>query len=166
VEAAVESWLTIRTGVDADLAELQRIYRAASLSNDGDAPALLAQPEFLVFTGDGLASGRTLIAVAAGPGGGTVTGFATTADASPPDEAAGAELEDLFVDPGWQRRGIARHLVQQIVIVAREAGHRRLWVTGNTHALAFYRAVGFIRTGHVATTLGTGVRLSLDIGTP
>src|SRR5262249_30679337 len=46
----VESGLAIRTAVAADLPALQQVYRAASLSNAGDAPMLLARPEFLVFT--------------------------------------------------------------------------------------------------------------------
>jgi GNAT superfamily N-acetyltransferase len=125
---------------------------------------LLARPEFLVFTGEGVASGRTLIAAAGRPGEDTVVGFATIAAAHGHGE--GAELEDLFVDPDWRRRGIARHLVRQIVTPAFDAGHPRLRVTGNPHALAFYRAVGFIQTGQVPTALGTGLRLSLDTRAP
>jgi GNAT superfamily N-acetyltransferase len=165
VEVAVEPWLTIRTAAQTDLAELQRIYRAASLSNDGDAPALLARPEFLVFAGEGVASGRTLIAMADGPAGRTATGFATIAVTTPQDADAGAELEDLFVDPQWRRRGIAHHLLDQIVVIARDTGHRRLWVTGNHHALPFYRAVGFLDTDQVTTALGVGTRMSLDVET-
>jgi len=166
VEIAVEAWLTVRTAVPSDLEDLRRIYRAASLSNEGDAPALLERPEFLVFEGDGVASGRTLIAMADGPAGGTATGFATITTPAALHPGAGAELDDLFVDPRWRRRGIARHLVHQIVVMARDGGHQRLWVTGNHHALPFYRAVGFLRTGQVATALGSGVRMSLDVGTP
>lgn len=155
----VEPWLTIRTGVDADLPALQQIYRAASLSNAGDAPMLLARPEFLVFTGEGLTSGRTLIAAADRPDEDTVVGFATIA--ADQNHGEDAELEDLFVDPNWRRRGIARHLVRHIVTLAHDAGHPHLWVTGNPHALAFYRAAGFTQAGQVPTPLGTGLRLSL-----
>src|SRR5664280_1646357 len=52
----------IRTALPADLPQLQRVYRASSLSNAGDAPHLLAHPEFLVFRGDGIAGGRTRLA--------------------------------------------------------------------------------------------------------
>jgi GNAT superfamily N-acetyltransferase len=156
----VESGLVIRTAVAADLPALQRVYRAASLSNAGDAPMLLARPEFLVFTGDGIAAGRTLVAVAGPPGNDRVVGFATVA----PGQDDGPELEDLFVDPDWRRRGIARHLVRQIVNTAHETGHRRLWVTGNPHALAFYLAVGFVQVDQISTALGTGLRMSLDLG--
>src|SRR5262245_12661178 len=100
---------------------------------------LLARPEFLAFSGDGIAAGRTLVAVARPSGNDRVVGFATVASGEDDDP----ELEDLFVDPAWRRRGIARQLVQQIVNTARKSGHRRLWVTGNPHALDFYLAAGF-----------------------
>jgi GNAT superfamily N-acetyltransferase len=152
-----EPGLAIRTAVAADLPSLQQVYRAASLSNAGDALTLLARPEFLVFTGEGIAGGRTL--VASPPGRDRVVGFATVAAG----QDDGPELEDLFVDPDWRRRGIARHLVRQVVNTARDTGHRRLWVTGNPHALAFYLAVGFVQTDQVSTALGTGLRMSLDL---
>ena len=154
-----EAGLAIRTAVAADLPALQQVYRAASLSNAGDAPLLLARPEFLVFTGDGIADGRTLVAVAGQADDDRVVGFATVA--SGPDD--GPELEDLFVDPAWRRRGIARRLVRRIVDTARESGHRRLWVTGNPHALAFYLAAGFVEIGQISTTLGTGLRMCIDL---
>lgn len=154
-----ESGLAIRTAVAADLPALQQVYRAASLSNAGDAPMLLARSEFLVFTGEGIAPGRTLVAVAGPPGNDRVVGFATVGSG----RDGGLELEDLFVDPDWRRRGIARRLVRQIVATARDAGHRRLWVTGNPHALAFYQAVGFVQVDQITTALGTGLRMSLDL---
>jgi GNAT superfamily N-acetyltransferase len=155
----VEPGLAIRTAVAADLPALQQVYRAASLSNAGDAPLLLARPEYLVFAGEGIAAGRTLVALAGPPGGRRIVGFATLAAS----QGDGFELEDLFVDPGWRRRGVARHLVQQIGDAAREGGGRRLWVTGNPHALGFYLAVGFVQTEQVSTELGTGMRMSLEL---
>lgn len=149
----------IRTAVAADLPELRRVYQAASLSNAGDAPLLLARPEFLVFAGDGIAEGRTRLADAGPQGNSQVAGFVTVAV----DQDGGLELEDLFVDPGWRRRGVARRLVADVVTTARAAGHRSLLVVGNPHALAFYRAVGFVEIDRVATVLGTGLRLRLDL---
>jgi GNAT superfamily N-acetyltransferase len=156
----VESGLAVRIAIAADLPALQQVYSAASLSNAGNAPMLLARPEFLVFTGDGIAAGRTLVAVAGPPGTDRVVGFATVTAGQDDDP----ELEDLFVDPDWHRRGIARRLVWQVADTAREAGHRRLWVTGNLHALAFYLAVGFVQVGQVSTALGSGLRMYLDLG--
>jgi hypothetical protein len=39
-----------------------------------------------------------------------------------------------------------------------------MWVVGNPHALAFYLAAGFVQTEQVATALGDGLRMSLDLG--
>ncbi|GAA4413655.1 hypothetical protein GCM10023168_36610 [Fodinibacter luteus] len=150
---------TIRTAVPADLPELRRVFRAASLSNPGDAPLLLAHPEFLDFTGDGVAAGRTRVAEGDAQGVGRILGFATVADV----DAGDGELEDLFVDPQWHRRGIADRLLRDAVEALRESGRRRLWVVGNPQALAFYRAVGFTGGESVATELGVGLRLHLDV---
>jgi GNAT superfamily N-acetyltransferase len=144
-----------RTAVAADLPALQRVYRAASLSNAGDAPILLSRPEFLVFAGDGIADGRTRVALA----GDRIVGFATVVTG----EDGRLELEDLFVDPDWRRRGIARELVRELAGNARERGHARLWVTGNPHAEAFYRAAGFVEIERISTELGTGLRMALEL---
>lgn len=146
---------TIRTAVPADLPELRRVFRAASLSNPADAPLLLAHPEFLHFTGEGVSEARTRVAEAAG----RIMGFATVTEVDGGD----VELEDLFVDPPRHRRGVARSLVVDAVEALGESGHRRLWVVGNPQALAFYRAVGFIGGHTVATELGAGLRLHLDV---
>jgi len=148
----------IRTAVAADLPELQRVFRAASLSNAHDAPLLLARPEYLVFAGDGIQAGRTRVAVDETAPDGQVLGFATvvTGDHGEPD------LEDLFVDPPSQRRGIARRLVLDAIRAARESGHAHLFVTANPHALAFYGSVGFVDVGPVTTELGSGRRMRRD----
>jgi ribosomal protein S18 acetylase RimI-like enzyme len=152
--------LVIRTAVVSDLPELQRVFRAASLSNERDAPLLLAHPEFLVFAGDGIADARTRAAIGTTEGDGRVLGFATVVV----DGYGELELEDLFVDPPAQRRGIARRLVLDAVSRARDSGHPHLFVTANPHALAFYRSVGFVDVGQVTTELGTGTRMRLDTG--
>src|SRR5262245_57025808 len=153
-----EPALTIRTAVAADLPALQRVYRAASLSNAGDAPMLLARPEFLIFAGDGIPTGGTRVAVADSPDGEHIVGFATVAMGED-----GPELEDLFVDPDWRRLGIARRLVQDAARTVHGMGHRYLWVIGNPHALAFYLAAGFVEKDRVATEFGTGLRMCLDL---
>jgi GNAT superfamily N-acetyltransferase len=88
-----------------------------------------------------------------------VVGFASLADVS----SESLELEDLFVDPHWHRHGIGRSLVADLIETARRSGRRRIEVTGNPHALAFYRSVGFVEIGEVATDLGPAPRLRLDL---
>ncbi|WP_238009935.1 GNAT family N-acetyltransferase [Dactylosporangium sp. AC04546] len=162
--------MRIRTAIAADLPALRHVYREASLSNPADAPLLLARPEFLYFGGEHVAAGRTWVAEED-----RIAGFATLTDGPELEDLVaggpelgnhvngGPELEDLFVDPARHRRGIASALVRHVAGVARAAGHRRLWVTGNEQALAFYRAAGFVLVGEVPTELGTGLRMVLDL---
>ena len=144
----------IRLGAPADLAGASSVYRRASLSNAGDRDNLLAHPEYLILGPEGLAEGRTHVA----DEGGSLVGFATWA------ETAGiVELEDLFVDPGSMRRGIATALVSRIAEVLRARGVERLEVTANPHALGFYRAVGFVDCGVAETDFGAAPRMVLAI---
>jgi len=144
----------IRLGVPEDLSAASDVYRSASLFNASDRDNLLAHPEYLVLGPRGLAEGRTHVAEEAG----SLVGFATWA------EADGIfELEDLFVDPGWMRRGIATALVSRIVNVLRAQGAERLEVTANPHALGFYSAVGFIDCGVAETDFGTAPRMALAL---
>jgi GNAT superfamily N-acetyltransferase len=73
------------------------------------------------------------------------------------------ELEDLFVDPNWRRRGVATALVNRIAQVLRARGVERLEVTANLHALGFYRVAGFIDCGVAATVFSTAPRMVLAI---
>jgi len=144
----------IRLGVPADLSAATGVYRRASLSNAGDRDNLLAHPEFLILGPEGLAEGRTYVAEEDG----SVVGFATWAEAD-----GSFELEDLFVDPGWRRRGIAIALVGRIVDVLRARGAEFLEVTANPHAREFYSAAGFTDCGVAETEFGAAPRMRLAI---
>jgi ribosomal protein S18 acetylase RimI-like enzyme len=144
----------IRLGTAADLAAASDVYRRASLSNTGDRDNLLAHPEYLILGPEGLAEGRTHVAEEDG----SVVGFATWA------ETAGTiELEDLFVDPDYMRRGIAAALVNCIAEILRVRGAERLEVTANPHAMGFYRAAGFTDCGVAETNFGAAPRLMLAL---
>jgi GNAT superfamily N-acetyltransferase len=144
----------IRLGTPADLAGLADVYRRASLSNPGDRDRLLAHPEHLVLEPEGLAEGRTQVAEE----GGSVVGFATWAETDD-----GMELEDLFVDPKWMRRGIATALVNCIADVLRSRGADTLEVTASPDALGFYHAVGFVDIGVAETAFGSAPQLLLRL---
>ena len=144
----------LRLGVPADLPAATEVYRSASLSNAGDRDNLLAHPEHLILRPEGLAEGRTYVAEEDG----SLVGFVTWI------EAGGTmELEDLFVHPGWMRRGIATALVNHIAGVLRARGVQRLEVTANPHALGFYNAAGFIDCGVAETDFGAAPRMVLAI---
>ena len=145
----------IRLGTPADQPACADVYRRASLSNAGDRDNLLAHPEYLILGPEGLAEGRMYVAEEDG----SVVGFATWAA-----QADGTiELEDLFVDPDWRRRGIATALVSYVVGVLRARGVRCLEVTANPHAEGFYSAAGFIDCGVAETVFGASARKRLTI---
>ena len=144
----------IRPGVAADLPAVTDVYRSASLANAGDRDNLLAHPEHLILGPDGLAEGRTHVAEENG----SVVGFATWIEAD-----GIVELEDLFVAPGWMRRGIATALVNRITDVLLARGVECLEVTASPHALGFYRAIGFIDRGVAKTDFGTAPRMALSL---
>ena len=92
-------------------------------------------------------------------------GFATWAET-----AGTVELEDLFVDPGDRRRGIAAAPVSLIADVLRARATERLEVTANPrhpHARGFYRAAGFVdcgvEEGVEETEVGGAPRMALAI---
>ena len=116
----------------------------------------MANPETLDFDATPIREGRTRVALDDG----RVVGFATT-------RVVGdiVELDDLFVDPEWMRRGVARTLVSDTVGVVRAAGSTRIEVTANSHALDFYGAVGFVADGRTSTQFGVGIRMHLDVET-
>jgi GNAT superfamily N-acetyltransferase len=147
--------VVIRDSVPADLDALRDVYRRSSLSNDGDRASLLAHPEVLEFPGPALVDGRTRVAVADD---GRLVGFATTLIAGD-----AAELDDLFVDPGWMRRGIGRALVLDAIEIARDRGAGRVEVTANPHALVFYQRAGFTVDYEVRTRFGPGSRMHVDV---
>jgi predicted N-acetyltransferase YhbS len=140
-----------------DMPALRRVFRDASLSNAGDRAVLLAHPDALELADTAVRERRTRVATA----GGEVVGFATVADAD-----GGMELEDLFVDPAWMRRGVGRALIWDVGRIGRDRGVERVVVTGNPHARAFYESVGFVEDGETTTAFGPGLRMHLDLGRP
>lgn len=145
----------IRLGTPADLPACAEVYRRASLSNVGDRDNLLAHPEYLILSPDGLSEGRMYVAEEDG----SVVGFATWAASA----SGTVDLEDLFVDPDWRRRGIATALVSHVVDVLRARGVRCLEVTANPHAEEFYTAAGFVDCGVAETAFGAAPRKRLTI---
>ena len=148
--------ILIRDTVPGDMTVLRDVFRRSSLSNDGDRANLLANPEVLVLPDLAVREGRTRAAVADG----VIVGFATWLGAG--DGAV--EIEDLFVDPGWMRRGTGRALVLDLIAIARGRGIDRVEVTANQHALAFYEKAGFAVYREEATRFGPAPRMRLDVG--
>lgn len=141
---------TIRLAEPSDAATLRVIFREASLGNPADRDALLANPEALVW--DSALIERAVVVVAC-EGGTRPLGFATALPSG-----AEWEVDDLFVAPDQQRRGLGRALLEDLVERARAAGAIALAVTGNPHAAAFYLAAGFVEIGRAQTRFGGAPR--------
>jgi GNAT superfamily N-acetyltransferase len=90
---------------------------------------------------------------------GSVVGFATWAET----DGGSIELEDLFVDPKWMRRGIATALVNCVCDVLRSRGAGTLEVTASPDALGFYRAAGFVDIGVAQTAFGRAPHMRLTL---
>lgn len=135
---------------------LSGVYRRSSLSNEGDRPKLLAHPGTLEFSDLAVREGRTRAADAEGE----IVGFASWLGGGD-----AFEIEDLFVEPGWMRRGIGRALVLDMIAIAiaRGRGIGRVEVTANPHALAFYERAGFVVYREVVTRFRTAPRMRLDV---
>lgn len=147
---------SVRSAVPSDLGVVRDIYRLASLSNENDREVLLRNPQAMLWSEDGITSGRTRVAIDHAS---QIVGFATNAIIG-----SGAELEDLFVDPGYRRRGIATLLVKDAVERARHSGFDRLEVTANPHAAEFYASAGFAWVADTDTEFGPAPRLSRPTG--
>jgi len=146
--------ITIRTAQAADVEDLRALFRRSSLANDGDRAMLLANPEALEpNVVNSVREERTRAAIVDG----RIVGFATMLRVG---EAF--ELEDLFVDPGFMRRGVGLALVRDAAATALGQGVSRIEVTANPHALAFYAQAGFVDDGIAETQFGPAPRMRLD----
>jgi ribosomal-protein-alanine N-acetyltransferase len=91
------------------------------------------------------AAPRRIAFVAARPQPGSILGFAV-ASLLPPQ----AELETIAVVPESQRRGLGKRIFQALAAELKTAGANELMLevrASNQPALAFYEALGFVKTG-------------------
>jgi GNAT superfamily N-acetyltransferase len=146
---------SVRRATLDDLAALRDIYRRASLSNVNDREAVLSSPDSLEWEDEALAAGQTRVAVDEH---GRILGFATVIPLE-----VGLELEDLFVDPDFMRRGVATQLMTVLVDEAARAGAPWIQVTANPHAADFHASAGFVAVDRVQTRFGAAPRLRLKI---
>jgi GNAT superfamily N-acetyltransferase len=143
------SGFSFRLALPSEKLELEQLQTRASLANDGDRDALLAHPDAIEVPAEQIAGGRVFVSECEG----AIVGFA----AIEPRDDGNTELDGLFVDPGMQRRGIAKSLIEHCVEVARNKGSTAIHVVGNPHAAEFYSACGFEVMGTAETRFGPGI---------
>jgi GNAT superfamily N-acetyltransferase len=149
------SKIVIRAAVMAELQALEAVQLRASLTNDGDREALLANPDAIRIPLEQLAAGRVFIAELNGE----TLGFS----AIEPRVDGQTELDALFVEPKIRRHGVGRLMVEYCAEVARKQGSTALHVIGNPHAAGFYLACGFEQTGTTQTRFGVGLQMRKEL---
>jgi ribosomal protein S18 acetylase RimI-like enzyme len=147
---------SLREATLADHRDLEVVFRKASLSNENDRGFLLRHPEWLALSELGIREGRMRLATNQEN---VIVGFATFLI-----NDGVAELEDLFVDPEHQRRGIGELLVLDISKRVQELGFETLEVTANPHAMAFYEHMGFVAGRLVRTEFYAAPRMRRNTG--
>jgi N-acetylglutamate synthase-like GNAT family acetyltransferase len=147
--------LTVRRAIVSEHPTLEALQRRASLENEDDRDVLLANLSAIAFPIQQIVDGCVFVAERDGE----ILGFSTVL----PGEDGSSELDALFVDPRWWRRGIGRALVDHCSISAKRAGARYLHVVGNPHAESFYTACGFAAVGTQRTQFGIGVAMKRSL---
>lgn len=139
----------IRPAIIADQKVLEALQWRASLNNQGDREALLANPDAIELPISQIEAGDVFVAdMEKQP-----MGFAAIL----PREDGNAELDALFVEPDAWGQGIGRALIDHCCSIAKESGAEYLCVVGNPHAEGFYHACDFELAGTVETRFGTGL---------
>ena len=141
--------IIIRNAVPSEKAVLEALQLRASLANEGDREALLANPDAIELPAEQIASGDVFLLELNG----RIAGFS----ALQPRPDGDAELDSLFVEPDLRRRGLGRLLVEHCAQIALTRGSRSLNVIGNPHAEQFYLACGFNTIGQTETRFGPGL---------
>jgi len=139
-------FLRVRNAVPAEREALEQLQWRASLTNDGDRRALLANPDAIDLPAGQIAAGQVFVAELKG----WIAGFAAVL----PREDGGSELDGLFVEPELFGQGVGRALVEHSVGWARLRGSAFLHVVGNHHAEGFYQRCGFETLGEAQTRFG------------
>lgn len=141
--------IIIRNAIVSEKAALEALQLRASLANEGDRAALLANPDAIEQPIEQIASGDVFVLELNGK----IAGFAALI----PKPDGDTELDGLFVEPGLRRRGVGRLLVEHCAQIALSKGSRNLFVIGNPHAEAFYLSCGFEMGGWTETRFGPGL---------
>lgn len=96
---------------------------------------------------------------------GSLSGFAKIRSGDPHpclDAVAAIEVQQLYISPDFQRRGVGGILIERSAELAREQGVDGLWLSvwsGADWALSFYKKCGFARKGTADFHLASEVHL-------
>ena len=146
----------IRNARPDDALPLEALQRRASDIWEEYRAQLAAHPDAITPPHQAIAEGRVRVAVDST---GRRLGFSTVLRV----HEGRCELDDLFVEPEWMRRGVGRLLVHDLATRAQTAGATRVDVIANPNALEFYTQLGFHVTEETSTRFGAAPRMTLAL---
>lgn len=151
----VTDGLTIRLARADERRTLEDLQRRASLVSDTYREALLAHPDAIALPAAQVEAGAVWVAETADG----IAGFCVIVGLDPEE----AELDGLFVEPARWRSGIGDALARHAAATARANGAAKLVVVAGPEVEAFYRSLGFVRTGEAATRFGPALAMCLRL---
>lgn len=147
-----------RLGTPAEREALEALQLRSSIESSPHRESILKNPESIAVAADLLETGRVELADV----GGRAVGFSVLL---PPMNLI-SELDGLFVEPIWWRKGIGTMLVRNAFDRAGREGATALDVTANPLAAEFYAKAGFIHTGVAETRFGKAFRMQCTLAAP
>ncbi|NDL12736.1 GNAT family N-acetyltransferase [Photorhabdus sp. HUG-39] len=143
--------IAIRLANTTEQLALEALQLRASLMWEEDRELLLANPHMIELPIEYITAGYVYIAEQAN----VILGFCVVL----PLSDGNAELDGIFVEPGFWHQGIGKQLVQITLNDLHIKGKVSLQVLANPQAEGFYIALGFKYLGKEYTQLGTAIRM-------
>jgi GNAT superfamily N-acetyltransferase len=147
--------ISLRFARMKERAYLKELQRRSSLVWEEYRVPLLANPDAIEVPAAHIRGRHLRVADQRG----RILGFATIL----PSRSGAMELDSLFVEPKHMRRGIGRALILDAARLARRRGARRMLVTANPRAEAFYVKMRFVVVRRASTRFGPANRMALDL---
>jgi GNAT superfamily N-acetyltransferase len=147
--------VTLRFATLGERAALEGLQLRSSIALPTYRDDVLRHPEVIYIPPSLLEHRRVRVAEQAG----VLVGFVTLLA---PDNGL-CELDGLFVDPGWWRKGIGSTLIRDARDTARAENAHAIHVVANPDAVEFYLQCGFVTVGETQTQFGPAPRMQLAL---